>query len=192
MAGGGERNSRWMLLAASLGLAALGPAVRACEQVVVWRADLTAAPAAPSGTPASGTATVAFDFIHPGATVRVDTKNVADVRLVELHVSRSYSDHAGPVVFTLYSAASGPLPATLTRRVTQSDLQRQTVPKIASFTDVVQAVLNGRAYVTVATKAHPEGELSGFVTMRKELAYSNDPADAAHDAVLHRASQKTP
>ena len=186
----GKWQAAGVLGAAFIGLA---PAVRACELVIVWRADLTGpASAPPALAPASGTATVSFDFVHPGATVRVDTKNVSDVRSVELHVSRSYTDHAGPAVFTLYSPSSGPLPAVLTKRVTEADVQKQSDPKIASLADVVHAVLNGRAYVTVATKAHPEGELTGFVTMRKEAVYSNDPGDATHNSALHHAAQKAP
>ena len=179
-----------MLGAALIGLA---PAVRACELVIVWRADLTGpASVPPIVTPASGTAIVSFDFVHPGATVRVDTKNVSDVRSVELHVSRSYTDHTGPAVFTLYSASSGPLPATLIKRVSEADVQKQSDPKILSLADVVHAVLNGRTYVTIATKAHPEGELSGFVIMRKEAVYSNDPSDTTHNAALHHAAHKAP
>ena len=183
------------LTAGVLGVAFVGllPAARACELLIVWRADLTGpASLLPSGTPASGTATVSFDFVHPGATVRVDTKNVSDVRSVELHVSRSYTDHTGPAVFTLYSASSGPLPATLIKRVSAADVQKQSDPKISSLADVVHAVLNGRTYVTVATKTHPEGELSGFVTMRKEAVYSDDPSDTTHNAALHHAAQKAP
>lgn len=174
------------LLGGALCLAGLALPARACELVIVWKADLSRSGLAPAvQTPAMGTAAIQFDFVHPGATVQVDAKNVQNVRSVTLHVSRSYTDHAGPTVLTLYSAADGPLPAALTRRVSEADLRKQTNPKINTFADLVQAVLNGRAYVTVATKTHPEGELSGFITMRKEAVYSDNPGDITHDPALH-------
>ena len=162
---------------------------RACELVITWKAALTGSQPAPMvQTPATGTAAIQFDFVHPGATVQVDTKNLQDVRSIELHVARSYTDHAGPAVVALYSSTDGPLPAALTRRITEADLLKQTRPKIAAFADLVQAVLNGRAYVTVATKSHPEGELSGFITMHKEAIYSDNPGDIAHDPALHHST----
>ncbi len=180
------------LLGGTLCLGGVLLPTRACELLIVWKADLThpqvASPALP---PATGTATIQFDFAHPGATVQVDTKNVPDARTVELHISRSYTDHTGPTVCTVYTAAEGSLPATLTRRITETDLVKQTDPKIASFADLVQAVLNGRTYVTVSTKAHPEGALSGFITMRKEAVYTDTPGNISHDPTLHHAAQKS-
>ena len=104
---------------------------------------------------------------------------------IELHVARSYTDHTGPAVLTLYSLNDGPLPAALTKRVTEADLRKQAVPKVAAFSDVVNAVLNGRAYVTVATKVHPEGELSGVIRMHKKQIYSDNPNDSSHNFALH-------
>ena len=139
-----------------------------------------------------GTAAIDFDLAHPGATVQVDTKNLHDVQAIEMHVARSYADHTGPAVLTLYSAGDGPLPAMLIKHVGEADLHTQTAPKIAAFADVVTAVLNGEAYVTVATKAHPQGELSGFIRMHKEEIYSDSAADSAHDAALHHRAQAHP
>ncbi len=172
------------LLGGALCLASLTLPARACELLIVWKADLSS----PRQAAPTGTAAIQFDFVHPGATVQVTAKNMPDVRAVQLHVSRSYTDHIGPTVCTVYSASDGPLPATLTRRITEADLQKQASPKIASFADLVQAVLNGRAYVTVVTKAHPEGEISGFITMRKEAIYTDTPGNIAHDPTLHHAA----
>lgn len=173
------------LVLSSLSLS-LTPVAHACELKITWKAALMGSPSVPS--PATGTATIDFDFTHPSATVRVDTQNLKDVRAIELHIARSYADHTGPAVLTLYAAEDGPLPALLTRRVGEADLRKQTAPKIAGFSDVVTAVLNGQAYVLVATKAHPEGELSGFIRMHKEEVYSDSAADPAHDAALHHAA----
>jgi len=183
---------RWAaaLLGGTLCLVCLMPAARACELKITWQAALTAKPSAPS--PATGTAAIEFDPAHPGATVQVDTKNLQNVRAIELHVARSFTDHTGPAVLTLYSARDGQTPATLTKRVGEADLHKQVAPKITAFSDVVSAVLNGQAYVVVATKAHPEGELSGFIRMHKEEIYSDSAADPAHDAALHHAAQARP
>lgn len=166
---------------------------RACELKIVWKADLSGDKIAPAvATSATGTATVAFDFTRPTGAVEVDTKGLQDVRSIELHVARSYTDHTGPAVFTLYTPADGLLPAALIRHIAAADLHPQADPKIQSFADVVQAVLGGRAYVTVSTRAHPQGELSGFISMRKEAVYSDDPHDPAHDPALHHAARLRP
>jgi len=172
-----------------LPLLLLTPAARACELKITWKAALTGSASVPS--PATGTATIDFDPAHPGATVQVDTKNLQDVRAIELHVARSYTDHTGPAVLTLYAAGDGPLPTALTRHVTEADLHKQASPKVAAFSDVVSAVLNGQAYVVVATKAHPEGEISGIIRMHKEEIFSDSAGDAAHDPALHHAARAT-
>ena len=186
-----------MAVGLGLGLSLLATVSHACELTIIWRAALTGRASAPSRAAgpaatrpaATGTAAIDFDAADPGATVRVETTGLRDVQTIALHVARSYTDHTGPAVLTLYSAGDGPLPATLTKHVTEADLHAQTSPHVAAFADVVSAVLNGRAYVVVATKAHPEGELSGVIRMHKEQVYSDDPADAAHDAALHHAAQ---
>jgi hypothetical protein len=180
---------QYFLFACTLGPAMLTATVNACELKITWKAALAPIKAtpAPVSTPLA-TAAIDFDFVHPGATIQVSALNLADVRAVELHVTRSYTDHTGPAVLTLYTTADGPLPTTLTKRVTEADLHKKTTPKIAAFTDLVNAVLNGRAYVTVATKAHPEGELSGIIRMHKEQTYSDKASDSAHDAALHHTA----
>ncbi len=183
-----------MILAGIVGLASLASVARACELKITWKAALTPGlkgnPSVPM--PATGTAAIDFDLAHPGATVEVNTKGLQDVRAVELHVARSYTDHTGPAVLTLYSASDGPLPAALTKHVGETDLHRQTAPRVAAFADLVGAVLNGQAYVVVVTKAHPEGNLSGFIRMHKEEVYSDSASDSAHDAALHHAAQSPP
>jgi len=182
--------------ALGLGLVLVGLAAssaRACELKIVWKADLSGGKLTPAvATSATGTATVAFDFTHPGGTVEVDTKGLEDVRSIELHIARSYTDHTGPTVFTLYTPQDGPLPPTLTKHIAASGLRPQADPKIQSFADVVQAVLGGLAYVTVSTRVHPQGELSGFISMRKEAVYSDDPSDPNHDPALHHAARVNP
>lgn len=181
------------LLGGALCLLSGASPAHACELEIVWKADLSGSRLTPPlQTPATGTAAIKFDFVHPGAMVQVDTKNLRDARAVEVHVSRSYSDHAGPTVLTLYSAANGPLPVALTKRVTDADIQKQASLKIGTLADLVQAVLNDRAYVLVTTQAHPEGELSGFITMHKEAVYTDTPGDIAHDPTLRHAAQTKP
>ena len=178
------------MLAGLLGAACLASITHACEVSITWQADLKPPRAAEqSAAGPTGRAAIAFDPAHPGATVQVDTKNVRGVQAIALHVARSYTDPTGPAVLTLYTAAGGPLPAVLTRRVTEADLRRQTRPKVAGFADVVDAVVSGRAYVLVTTKAHPEGELSGIVRMHKAAVFSDRAADPSHDPALHRAAR---
>lgn len=176
----------WVLFPFVLGLM---PAARACELKITWKAALTGSPSVPSR--ATGTAAIDFDPAHPGATVQVDTKGLQDVRFIELHIARSFTDHTGPAVLTLYTPGDGQTPTALTRRVGEADLHKQATPKIAAFGDLVTAVLNGQAYVVVATQAHPEGELSGVIHMHKEEIFSNSGSDTAHDAALHHAARAT-
>ncbi len=188
---GQTKGRQWAatLLAGAFSLVCL-TAAHACELKITWKAALTGSPSVPS--PATGTAAIDFDPARPGATVQVDTKNVQDVRAIELHIARSYADHTGPAVLTLYAAGDGQTLPRLTRHVTEADLHKQTAPRVAAFSDVVTAVLNGRAYVVVATKAHPQGELSGVIRMHKEEVYSDSAADSAHDATLHHAASSRP
>ena len=171
------------ILSAAFYFSALPRPVRACELAIIWRADM-----ANQAKTSRAAAAIQFDFAHPGAIVQVDTKNLRDVRTVQLHVARSYSDHTGPVVLQVYAASGGQMPPAFTRRVTEADLHRQTNPRITAFSDLVQAVLDHRAYVTVTTQRHSEGELSGFITMHKEAIYSDNPSDISHNAALHHAA----
>jgi len=188
----GRRNTSRMAAAVGVALSFIASA-HACELKITWKAGLVPSfkggPPTPSPVTGMGTVAIDFDLAHPGATVQVSTRNIQDVQAIEMHVARSYTDHSGPAVLTLYSVVDGPLPAALTKHVGEADLHRQTTPKITAFTDVVNAVLNGQAYVTVVTKAHPSGELSGFIRMHKEQIYSDSAADSTHDAALHHAAQ---
>lgn len=160
----------------------------ACREVVVWSAALAPSPKAP----AAGTAAIDFDFAHPGATVTVDARALKNVQAIELHVARSFSDHTGPAVLTVYDAKDGPLPASLTRQVTPADLHPQASAKIRTFADLVQAVLDGRTYVTVVPKtavAAPQATLTGFIGMHKVVTY-DDSAGELHDSALHHKAQK--
>ncbi len=171
---------------AALGLLPLlTPPAHACREVVVWSAALASSPKAA----AAGTAAIDFDFLHPGATVTVDAKSLKSVQAIEVHVARSFTDHTGPAVLTVYDAKDGPLPASLTRRVTPADLRPQASAKINNFADLVQAVLDGRAYVTVVPNAAvsasaPQATLTGFIGMHKVVTY-DDSAGEVHDSALH-------
>lgn len=177
------------LLGGMLCLASLTPIARACEIKIVWQADLSGIPAVAGAPAPAATAAFDFDFTHPGATVQVNSAHLTGVQGIDLHVIRSYSDRTGPTVMALYSASDGPLPGAFVRHIAPADLRPSADAKIASFADVVQAILSHRAYVTVATKAHPQGEMSGFITMHKEAIFSNDPSDKNHDPALHHAAQ---
>ena len=172
------------LCGAALGLLPLlTPPAHACREVVVWSAALAPFPTAPT----AGTAAIDFDFLHPGATVTVDAKALKNVQAIELHVARSFSDHTGPAVLTIYDAKDGPLPAALTRRVTPADLHPSASAKVNSFADLVQAVLDGRAYVTVVPAAAADKSqvtLTGFIGMHKVVTY-DDGAGEIHDSALH-------
>ena len=176
-----------ILCGAALGLLPLLTSpVHACREVVVWSAALASSPKAP----AAGTAAIDFDFLHPGATVTVDAKSLKNVQAIELHVTRSFTDHTGPAVLTVYTASDGSLPASLVKKVTPADLHPQASAKVNSFADLVQAVLDGRAYVTVVPTAvaeKPQATLTGFIGMHKVVTY-DDSAGEVHDSALHHVA----
>lgn len=177
-----------------LGLALIPTAVpaHACNEVISWYADLSGTSETPAvQSTASGRATFVFDFQNPQATVTVDTHGLQDVLRIELHACPTYSDVNGPAIAMLYQAKDGPLPASLTKVLTNADVLKIDKPNVASMNDVANVVLNDQSAVVVYTKEHPEGEIAGKIGMHKTYVYSDDPNSKFHDPRLH-AAHNTP
>jgi hypothetical protein len=186
--GGIMKSSIGLVLCLPVLMAAIAP-VEACNTRVVWQADLSGDELAPPvKTPAKGVAVYHFNLGHPDATIDVDLQGIKDVTAIDLRAGDP--EKAGPVVYSLYAATDGKLPAHFVKKIAERDLRRQPDLKIGSFTDLTFAVLNGTAYVTISTKANPSGELRGKVWMHKYLSYSAAETDARHDEKLHEQAKQ--
>jgi len=125
--------------------------------VVTWSADLSGKREIPSVvTNATGKAGFVFDFSNHEVTVNLVTHDIQDVQRVELRLRRSAHDASGPILITVYEAKDGPFNATLTKTFSAKH-----------FEELATVILNGRAIVTVSTKSHPDGEITGRVQMHK-------------------------
>jgi hypothetical protein len=130
--------------------------------VVEWYADLTGAKdtsgvlADAVRTPATGKATVSFDFNNQTAIFTVEAREIKDVQKIELRSARARGDISGPTLLTLYDAKEGPFPGKVTQTVVHQ-----------VFNQIKSPVLNGQGVVVITTKAHPDGEVAGIITMHK-------------------------
>jgi len=125
--------------------------------VVTWSANLSGRREIPSvTTDATGTAGFVFDFPNRKATINIVTRSLQDVQKIELRMRRAAHDASGPVLITVYDSKDGPFNGTLTK----------TFPA-TRFKELATVILNGRAIVTVCTKSHPDGEITGRVEMHK-------------------------
>ncbi len=91
--------------------------------------------------------------------VSLTTTGLADVTAVRIHTGAPGVD--GPAIFTLYTAADGPFPATLNKTLTAADFT--SAPGFATFTDALGVIRGGGAYIEVQTAAHPDGEIRGQI-----------------------------
>ncbi|MGO9575487.1 MAG: CHRD domain-containing protein [Terriglobales bacterium] len=125
--------------------------------VVTWSAEMSGRREIPTVvTDARGKAGFVFDFPNRRATVTITTRNIKDVEKIELRIRRSAHDASGPAAIVIYDAKDGPYSGRLTR-----------VLPASRFKELATLVLNGRATVTVCTKSHPDGEITGRVQMHK-------------------------
>lgn len=179
------------LLAVVLTISALSAPTRviACNNVIQWYADLKGSNETPSiDTQDSGKATFIFNFEHPEATIKLDTQNITDVKTVELRFARTQDDMSGPTLVVLYDSKDGKLPGTISKTIRDLDIVKQTTPKVEHMQDIVNTVLNGMAVVAICTKAHPQGEIAGRISMHKTVVFSDDPNNPFHDPSLHNAA----
>jgi hypothetical protein len=135
--------------------------------MIEWSADLSGARDSSWGaqrptvqTPAAGKLTASFDFDHKIVTFQGQAKNIAGVSRIELRTTRSKGDLSGPVLVTLFDFHDGPFTGTFAKTVSSE-----------SFMRVATAITNGEAAVVVATDAHPDGEIAGFIEMHKHYQH---------------------
>lgn len=110
----------------------------------------------PVETGGRGTATVTVAPDGESITYDLETSDLRNITAAHLHAGLPGAD--GPILFTLTPALlAGPFPNTLTA----ADLQPGG--GIATFADAAAAILEGRTYVEVRTRTHPEGEVRGHL-----------------------------
>ena len=135
--------------------------------IVRWAADLKAhdhtagiesqsVAVSPTETRSTGKATVSFDLERHSLTIKVETAGLKDVTGIELRVARSDDDYDGPSLSSLYEPKNGPFHGSISK--TFGDPAYQEIAKV---------IANGQAVISIVTKAHPQGEISGLITMRK-------------------------
>jgi hypothetical protein len=95
-------------------------------------------------------------------SLKVD--NLGDVTMVHIHIAPAGSN--GPVVVRLYPAGPPPLvkPGKFSGVLTQGTITAKNLVDILEgkpLNALIEDMENGRAYVNVYTKTHPQGELRG-------------------------------
>ncbi|MDO9079989.1 MAG: CHRD domain-containing protein [Desulfuromonadales bacterium] len=94
--------------------------------------------------------------------LNIDPLPVSTVTSAHIHVGAAGSN--GPIIFSLYSSGFGvPFTGLINGALTAFDLQPQPASGISSFTDAINAILSGQAYVNVHTTAYPAGEIRGQI-----------------------------
>ena len=86
--------------------------------------------------------------------------NNADVTRAHIHVNNGIEPN-GPVILTLYEVTTdGAFTGTINRTLTAANMPAGLpIAGINSFSDLVTAILEGRAYVNLHTTQNPGGEL---------------------------------
>lgn len=116
----------------------------------------------PITSTASGTATVMIDAAKTTITVSMTTQGFT-TPVTASHIHFGATGVNGGVMFSLF-ASPGVFPATLTKTLTSADLDPTFAAAGTTFTDAVNAILNGNAYINVHTTANVDGEIRGQLT----------------------------
>ena len=87
---------------------------------------------------------------------------VSTVTAAHIHVGAAGSN--GPIIFSLYFSGFGvPFTGVLSGALTAFNLQAQPANGISSFSDAINAILSGQAYVNLHTTFFPAGEIRGQI-----------------------------
>jgi hypothetical protein len=87
---------------------------------------------------------------------------ISTVTAAHIHVGAAGSN--GPIIFSLYFSGFGvPFTGVLSGALTAFDLQAQPASGISSFSDAINAILSGQAYVNLHTTFFPAGEIRGQI-----------------------------
>lgn len=112
----------------------------------------------PVGSSASGNATLQIDPGRMFVTVTVEFSGLTNPTEAHIHLGEVGVD--GPILFPL---ASGPYTSPLVVTLSQADLAILAPQGSLTFSDAVDAILEGRTYVNLHTAAFPDGEIRGQV-----------------------------
>lgn len=130
------------------------------------RARLT--PEAEVATPAVTSSARGTVSLRVGASsidfmLNVDPLPATSITSAHIHVGAPGTN--GPIIFSLYqSVIDGPLTGSRSGTLQAFNLESQPTQGVSSFSDAVNAILNGNAYVNVHTAAFPSGEIRGQLT----------------------------
>ena len=114
----------------------------------------------PVVTTATGTGSVSLSPSNGTIVATLTTTGLTNVTAAHIHVGAPGAE--GDPIFTLYTTADGPFPATLTKTLTAADFT--PAPGIATFRDALGVIRGGGAYFNVHTTANPDGEIRGQIT----------------------------
>ncbi len=117
----------------------------------------------PTASAATGTASVMVDAALTTITVSMTTQGfTTPVTASHIHIGAAGVN--GGIMFSLF-AGPGVFPATLTKTLTSADLDPTFAAAGSTFTDAVNAILGGNAYINVHTTANVAGEIRGQITV---------------------------
>ena len=157
---------RALHVGAAMVAAALVSAAAASAQVVVATATLGAGEETPillSG--AAGTAEVAIDTVAKEFAITLRVVNIPTTTTAG-HIHVGPKGIAGPVVID-FPGISGRLGDFVTTfRVGEASFRPAAAIGINTIEDVIQAVVNGNAYVNIHTTTYPGGEIRGQLVPR--------------------------
>jgi hypothetical protein len=115
-------------------------------------------------TGAAGTVEVSVDTVNREFSVTLRVFNIpsnAPTTASHIHVGPKGPALSGPVVVDFIGVAGRTGDFALTFRVGQAQFHARPDNGIDTLDDMIQAILNGNAYVNVHTTAHPGGEIRG-------------------------------
>ena len=118
----------------------------------------------PVSTNASGVIGLVVDHEGIDYTLNVLPLPASSVSAVHIHYGQPGDN--GPILFTLYDGLDGPFATHTTGRLNFSNLQQRAEFGILTFSDAVNAVMDGNTYVNVHTGNNPTGELRGQLLPR--------------------------
>jgi hypothetical protein len=166
--------------------AILAKSALGCIATVGWIADLNRSTGAHAGSGGpTGTAEMKFDWQRPFGTITVETRNVRNVRRVELRLARTPGDLRGPAIASLYDSKMGPYTGKISKVLRQADLTMPFQSRSDAYSSLPDAIMHRRIVVAVCTASDPGGEIAGVITVHRIVSYSDAPG-AFHDPKLHR------
>lgn len=125
------------------------------------RATLTGAGEVPPVTTAAA-GKVALRVTESSIEFSLQVDPLPDSAVTAAHIHAGAAGVNGPIIFTLYdSATQGAFSGTKAGTLTASNLVQQPASGITSFTDAVNAILGGSAYVNVHSATNAGGEIRG-------------------------------